>query len=1326
MPDATIIGKVAIKVIPETTTFRREAQRALDRIEKQLDPLKVKLDLAAGSKKKIQAELKALTHRRTVTIAPKIDNAAFTKVAATLSALSGGRGISNIGRDIADWAGNLDKQIPKIAAVSLAISNLASASLVSSANILSLGSSLASTVGSALALPGIFGGMAIGLGASYAVLKDFNNRLPEVADKLHALQDRMSAKFWSQAEQPIRNLVNSLLPQFSRGLEDTSTSLGRFFARLAESGTDVFNGELQSMFDDLNRSIDISTRHTKVFTDIIARLGSVGAGNLPRLARWFGDISTKFDDFLKRKGETGLQKLVDEGVAALKDLGGVISATADLFSGLADAAQATGASTLATLRRTMESAAATVHRPKFQNALRDAFQGARDGLDNLTDESGKQFEDFMVRLTTTLAETLPVAGRTAGKALGAIFAALDQPVVQKTVLGFFDDLETMVDTLAPTLPNVARGLSAVVETVGKIGTNVASGLAPLLDALGSSLPGLADDFDPLITQLGKLVENASEMAAGVLPELLSALGSTAGAVAKVLTPVNAFIDLLQQMPGPIKDILGKITALGLLVGGSVWLGAAVRAKIGLFGGAMTKAGVQTIFASGAFFKAGSMAQAATSRMTAARFGILGLGVAALSMRGDAAKANGALGELTSVAGAAAVGFAVGGPLGAALGATAGALLGVKDSSDAVNQSLADIDTVIATGSLEEMRQKAAEVDEQLRRLDHTNDGFIRSLVNLVSPAQGAKAAFEQLFGRDKLQAGADALAYAMTHVDGAAFLMGETIGLTADEMLAGASAADKMSTSLARLNGYFDKRAAVRSYKDSIAELSKGLRNGFTRSDAVNLDNLGRSIVQVADTLEKNPKKQQNFLNSAREQLEGLAKTSTPRAKAAIDKLIAQLDSKALTEPKPIKLTADDKRLQATTARVTQDLTILGRSIVEPKIGANDSPFKAIYGDVKRSMSNMDILLATPKVALDPGNSISLLQQIQNMLNGLHSKTINVTVNRLGGGSVTSSAGGHSALPADESGRRAGYEAAHEFSEAFAQTLEKMQARVSSAYEKLLDKAGKKGAKKVKAAFAGELDKLNELAKQHRRLMSQLAEAQSVLEGYQAQWTSLHDTVRDTIVGQSDITQLGAKTYSGLVRGLNKAKEKALAFTQVIKDLMASGLNKTTLQQILNAGPEAGLAIAQAILAGGVQQINEIQAQIDAAAEAAGTAAGQHFFGDLVTQAQSDVDKLIQQLGPLQARLERFAHDLIESLSKALKKEWASQMEGDTGGGKGGKGGKGSKGGKGGKSKPYSAVHNLANAGLGPGVNIEKQVIYNAAPGRSISSEEDLFEALGK
>jgi heterodisulfide reductase subunit C len=300
------------------------------------------------------------------------------------------------------------------------------------------------------------------------------------------------------------------------------------------------------------------------------------------------------------------------------------------------------------------------------------------------------------------------------------------------------------------------------------------------------------------------------------------------------------------------------------------------------------------------------------------------------------------------------------------------------------------------------------------------------------------------------------------------------------------------------------------------------------------------------------------------------------------------------------------------------------------------------------------------------------------------------------------------------SAREAGKKMANAvFDKNFAKALQKAVNQADSIFKNLLSKAGKGGASAIRRQFEGDLKHLNTLAKQHEKLMKAYDKAASKLQSIKRDMLAFQREVAQTVIEFGNPVEIG-DNYSGIVTSMQDAAAQAKAFEQVIKGLIKAGLNPTTLKQILAAGPETGLATAQAILAGGVKQINLIQKQINAAAKGVGKASGQELFGGLLNAAESDVNKLIKKLAPLQKQLRQFAKDLVDALRDQMNREFAKAKTEST-----------AKVNTTQADKPKSASGGAAKAAKSS-VAGGSQVtfIYNAAPGSaSLSSEEQLFAA---
>lgn len=657
-----------------------------------LTPLKVGIapELILGTSAYVTARLTYLTRPRTVAISPVLNGLAVTKVATVLAALSGGRAVWNMGDSLISGLKDLDKAVPKIAAVSTALINLAGYAMAAGSNIVSLGGSLASIAPVVLTLPGIFGGIAVGMGATYAALKDINTVLPEVADQFHEMQDVISARFWAQAEAPMRRFFGTMMPLFTRNLGNTGDALGTFFAQLSDSFTGGFDNDIDSMFSSLNESIQISSTYTEHFAGVIATLGRVGSASLPRLAEWFGDTAESFDGWLNKAEKDGrLQGWIDTGIVALSDLGVVLRETGSTLAGLYRAMERAGGSTLSMLADTMESVSDTVNAPKFQSAMTRAFRGAHEAMSEIANHSGPEFEGLMVRLSDVLSDNLPTAGRIAGKALGAVFGALDQTRVQGAVTGFFDKIEEAVDNLAPAMPELARALASVVDVIGTVAVSISKVLAPVIEDLGPKVEEVANIIEPFAEFLGDVLGGAVSGLTGLLSKLPPELLLVGGALLAMRRSSFSMSEGMGVVSSQVTKARAGITTFGGHIRG---FGGDLRKMSGEYGRVNR---VQSVMLSGLSNTTGAAqrTRAAMGKLTMGAGGIAALAAVSSGAADNMGLSNTAMMGMMGL---------MAGPWGAAVGAGIGLVMdmssafsGMTESLDAADEAMADTSVSLA-------------------------------------------------------------------------------------------------------------------------------------------------------------------------------------------------------------------------------------------------------------------------------------------------------------------------------------------------------------------------------------------------------------------------------------------------------------------------------------------------------------------------------------------------------------------------------------------------------------------------------------------------------
>ena len=158
--------------------------------------------------------------------------------------------------------------------------------------------------------------------------------------------------------------------------------------------------------------------------------------------------------------------------------------------------------------------------------------------------------------------------------------------------------------------------------------------------------------------------------------------------------------------------------------------------------------------------------------------------------------------------------------------------------------------------------------------------------------------------------------------------------------------------------------------------------------------------------------------------------------------------------------------------------------------------------------------------------------------------------------------------------------------------------------------------------------------------------------------------IRDVFVAFGDITQLGrdeetgAVSFSAMMEQLRKRAEQATAFANLIKKFAGLGLSQTVIDQLIAAGPEAGLATAQAIDAGitqfgqqAIEDINAVTGTIATAGESLGVKLNAEFHDAGIRAAQG----LVEGLESEGERLDKIARRMARQLIKAIKEELGIQ-----------------------------------------------------------------------
>ncbi|MGC4928081.1 phage tail protein [Streptomyces sp. DT117] len=1194
--DLKATGRIELELDQQSAD---KAKRKLNDWADDVSPLtvKVELDIANGTGAAMSARLQVLTRPRTVPIVPELDHGAVARVATALAALSGARVLNRMFERLSDTLKNLDKSVPIIGTLTLAIAGLAGWGLSAASNLAALSASLASIASLSLLLPGLLGGMAVGVGVMVAALKDFNKVVPGVKAALSGLQDTISENFWDKAAAPIRTMVDELLPEFTAGVAQTSTQLGGFFAGFAAGLEGALDPALKQMFDDLSASIDIATGGTEAYANIITVLGRVGTSYLPALAQWFVDISERFSSFLtKAEGDGSLKGWIDDGIQNLKDLGSVLLHLGGILAGIARAAEEAGGSSLGMLADTLQRVHSVVDSAGFQEGLIGVFKGAHAAMNAIATQSGPAVSSLFATLAQLAETILPQVGQIIGTAVAAIAGGLNQSAVTSGVQALFDGLQAAVTALAPAMAPLGVAFGALLTVVGAfaamLGPLISAALIPLSEAFSVLAPAII----PVVNLLGGLLTAAVQAIAPLVIQLAEGLSPIISAFADGLAPIIPVVSAaLQTVSAALQPLIAIFLQL---------LSTVLLPLLPVF---------QNLVAS------------------------------LLPPLAEAIK---------HVAEALA-------PLLSAFVALVDFLMPV------LVPVLAFIAEILVTAFTQAI------------------DGVAMILEGFVGFFKGIWDAIAGWFG----------------------MWIGVFYGIFTGDWSMFADAFDEF------LNG--------------VKQIWSGVWNIIVGAFKVVM-NIG--ILGVA-------KKVLGLFK-------GVWKLAWGSIKTIAFELWSSLRGRWSTLLNDIKNlpNAAMTSLRQTWNSAWNDIKIACelawgaiKKGVADSVGRVVSTVKSLPGSAKAALAAIGTTL------LDAGKKL-----IQGLINGIKSMF----------GSVKSTLGGLTSKLADWKGPPKKdaillYDAGRLIISGLIKGLESQYDKVKQSLNDLTAKIPKGASKALRARVNSDRTALLKLAAQWEGVSKRLEAARDKLDRLREEASGYAAQIAEKVIATGDVTKVEDTSFAGITASLKAAVEKAKRFAEVLKKLQSLGLNKTTIDQIASAGPEAGLAAAESIASAGkngVAELNKLQAELAKYGNRAGKTASDALYAAGIHAAEGIVKGLESQAHKIEKQMLRIADSMVKAIKKSLGIHSPSRVFARLGSYVGIGFAKGLKSEQRRvesavdalayipATRDYSAASSTLTAAVSRGIDSRsggsstttKVLNYYAAQGNSLSSEEALFKAAGR
>lgn len=207
-----------------------------------------------------------------------------------------------------------------------------------------------------------------------------------------------------------------------------------------------------------------------------------------------------------------------------------------------------------------------------------------------------------------------------------------------------------------------------------------------------------------------------------------------------------------------------------------------------------------------------------------------------------------------------------------------------------------------------------------------------------------------------------------------------------------------------------------------------------------------------------------------------------------------------------------------------------------------------------------------------------------------------------------------------------------------------------SAVEDLVEDLRSLGASSSTLGRIGVIEgRLTHLMDQREAVTKRLGEAQSHLNDLMDQYKSRVDSVTGSIQSYANITQVQATNSIGwissvgdLIGQMGQQSSEIESFVNDIAKLRSMGLNDTTLNQLIDAGPGQGWAQAR-LLAGAtsdeIRKVNDLADKVFGQGNRLGTMSADSMYASGISAAQAMVDGLVAEQANLQTAIETLAGD---------------------------------------------------------------------------------------
>lgn len=491
-----------------------DMSRAEERIKKfkdKNDTLDMDVDLETAA---ARAHLMYFTRPRTIDIFAEFKGTDFGKIMKGMTTgATGIRGVQNQWQKLVNVFDKFDEVVPKWSMWGAIFTSVGAGALNLARTAGSAGASLVTMSKAALAAPGALLGVSAAFGAGYVAVSNYADYVDVASTKLGGLQKKLSDSFWSEAKQPVIDMMNALGGNgFVDGMEKVSSAEGKIAANAAKI---VAQGEyvsrINSILGNTVKGVKSLNPGVQAVTKSVIRLGDMTSSYLPRMANYVSRNATDMAQWVDEAEKSGkvtqaMEKAIEQGgylMSSVKSLGGILRGT---FGTLAE-----GENGIEKFSTQLQRADKAVNGVKFQSTIKAWADGAKDAS-SLFHDSFREIGDAAYSLRDTTKQVFVDAGSIVSTGIGSVSSMLGK---SKTGIADFSD-------------GVSEGFQKLFRSIDSA--------QPMFDSLLSMVGELSDTF-------GGTLANTLKSAAPTIKVLADGASAAAKAFGKLPAPIQAMIGM---------------------------------------------------------------------------------------------------------------------------------------------------------------------------------------------------------------------------------------------------------------------------------------------------------------------------------------------------------------------------------------------------------------------------------------------------------------------------------------------------------------------------------------------------------------------------------------------------------------------------------------------------------------------------------------------------------------------------------------------------------------------------------------------------------------